>query len=62
MPDASRDSLFGSDVNTDVTRGLTIDRVFSSEGEDPFDSVTWGRRDAAIKNHTGEKIFEQTDV
>ncbi|MEM0961419.1 MAG: vitamin B12-dependent ribonucleotide reductase [Bacteroidota bacterium] len=42
--------------------GLIIDRVFSTEGTHPFDSVTWERRDAAIKNHTGESIFEQTDV
>ena len=45
-----------------VTRGLTIDRVFSSEGEHPFDSVEWERRTAAIKNHTGEAIFEQKNV
>ena len=62
MPEANRDSLFGEDTAVDVTRGLVIDRVFSTEGEDPFDSVTWDRRDATIKNHTGENIFEQTDV
>lgn len=62
MPDTNRDTLFGDETTMDVTRGLTIDRVFSTEGEDPFDSVTWDRRDASIKNHTGEAIFEQTDV
>ncbi len=62
MPETNRDSLFGDDTTMDVTRGLTIDRVFSTEGEDPFDSVKWERRDASIKNHTGEAIFEQTDV
>lgn len=46
----------------DLTGGLTIDRVFSQEGQHPFDSVTWTTRDAAIKNHTGEAIFEQTGV
>ncbi|MEM1054571.1 MAG: vitamin B12-dependent ribonucleotide reductase [Bacteroidota bacterium] len=46
----------------ELTAGLTIDRVFSSEGEHPFDSVTWERRTAAIKNHTGQAIFEQADV
>ncbi|MEM7787344.1 MAG: vitamin B12-dependent ribonucleotide reductase [Bacteroidota bacterium] len=46
----------------DLSGGLTIDRVFSTEGEHPFDSVTWETRDAAIKNHTGEAIFEQKDV
>ena len=42
--------------------GLTIDRVFSTLGQHPFDSVTWSRRDAAIKNFSGEAIFEQRDV
>jgi len=61
MPETNRDSLFG-DNTTDVTRGLTIDRVFSTQGADPFDSVEWERRDASIKNYTGEAIFEQTNV
>ncbi|WP_420455281.1 LAGLIDADG family homing endonuclease [Rubrivirga sp.] len=42
--------------------GLVIDRVFSTPGQHPFDSVTWVSRDAAIKNHTGEAIFEQLGV
>ena len=42
--------------------GLTIDRTFSTEGQHPFDSVTWTTRDAAIKNFTGEAIFEQLGV
>jgi len=64
MSEANRDSLFEekSVQEADVARGLKIDRVFSTEGEDPFDSVEWERRDASIKNHTGESIFEQTDV
>jgi len=62
MPETNRDSLFGDEATMDVTRGLTIDRVFSTEGEDPFDSVEWETRDASIKNHTGEAIFEQTNV
>ena len=42
--------------------GLHIDRVFSTAGEHPFDSVTWTTRDAAIKNFAGEAIFEQKAV
>ncbi|MDT0632040.1 vitamin B12-dependent ribonucleotide reductase [Rubrivirga litoralis] len=42
--------------------GLTIDRVFSTEGQHPFDSVAWTTRDAAIKNFAGEAIFEQRGV
>ncbi|WP_457651336.1 vitamin B12-dependent ribonucleotide reductase [Rhodocaloribacter sp.] len=45
-----------------LERGLTIARVFSAEGADPFDSVTWETRDAVIKNHTGQAIFEQKGV
>jgi hypothetical protein len=44
------------------TKGLRIERTFSREGQDAFDSVEWGTRDAVIKNHTGEAIFSQTDV
>src|SRR5690606_22093706 len=46
----------------DLSRGLNIDRIFSTEGQDPFDSVEWERRDAAIRNSKGAAIFEQKDV
>ena len=36
--------------------------MFSAEGQNPFDSVSWTTRDAAIRNHTGEAIFEQLGV
>ncbi|MEM8484021.1 MAG: vitamin B12-dependent ribonucleotide reductase [Bacteroidota bacterium] len=45
-----------------LRKGLKIDRVFSTENEHPFDSVTFEKRTAAIKNHKGEAIFEQKDV
>ena len=45
-----------------ATGGLTIDRTFSTANQHPFDSVEWGARDAAIKSHTGEVIFEQKGV
>ncbi|MDX1419492.1 MAG: vitamin B12-dependent ribonucleotide reductase, partial [Rubricoccaceae bacterium] len=44
------------------TQGLHIERVFSTDGEHPFDAVTWKTRTAAIKNHKGEAIFEQEGV
>ena len=47
---------------THLEHGLSIERVFSKEGENPFDSVTWQARDAAIKNPKGEAIFEQKGV
>lgn len=43
-------------------QGLHIDRVFSREGQSPFDTVEWDRRDAAIKNQQGEAVFEQKNV
>ncbi len=43
-------------------KGLTIDRVFSIEGVNPFDSMVWELRDAVIKNPAGEAIFEQKNV
>jgi len=45
-----------------TTEGLTIDRVFSQEGENPLDSTEWVTRDASIKNPEGEIIFSQKDV
>ena len=67
MPASSSSSdttLFDRDMPEpeQLERGLTIARVFSAEGEDPFESVTWETRDAVIKNHTGEAIFEQKGV
>ena len=47
---------------THLEHGLSIERVFSEEGENPFDSVTWQARDAVIKNPKGEAIFEQKGV
>ncbi len=46
----------------DVTRGLAIKRVFSTEGENALDSVEWQQRDAAIRNPAGEAVFEQEGV
>ncbi len=47
---------------TDLASGLRIPRVFSTDGQDPFDSVSWATRDAAIRNFAGEAIFEQLGV
>ncbi|GAA1428765.1 vitamin B12-dependent ribonucleotide reductase [Microlunatus lacustris] len=43
--------------------GLTIDRVFTTEGVHPYDDVTWERRDVVQTNwKTGETVFEQKAV
>jgi ribonucleoside-diphosphate reductase alpha chain len=43
--------------------GLSIERVFSTEGVHPYDEITWERRDVVQTNwKTGESVFEQTGV
>jgi ribonucleoside-diphosphate reductase alpha chain len=45
------------------TAGLTIDRVFTTEGVHPYDDVVWERRDVVQTNwKTGETVFEQKAV
>ena len=64
MLDSSATTLFGANIipASDPTNGLSIERVFSQEGQAPLDSVEWERRDATIRNNNGEAIFEQKDV
>jgi ribonucleoside-diphosphate reductase alpha chain len=42
-------------------RGMTVPRVFSTEGVSPYDQVAWERRTAGIKDEKGRVIFEQTN-
>ncbi|MCF7837173.1 MAG: vitamin B12-dependent ribonucleotide reductase [Candidatus Marinimicrobia bacterium] len=42
--------------------GLTIKRVFSRAGEDPYEQVQWERRTASITDDKGAVIFRQEDV
>src|ERR1700749_3332724 len=45
------------------SKGLTIERVFSTPGTHPYDEVTWERRDGVQQNwKTGETVFEQRGV
>lgn len=44
-------------------KGLTLKRVFSTEGTHPYDEITWERRDVVQTNwKTGEAVFEQRGV
>jgi ribonucleoside-diphosphate reductase alpha chain len=44
-------------------KGLTIGRIFTTEGVHPYDEVTWERRDVVQTNwKTGEMVFEQKGV
>ncbi len=43
--------------------GLRIDRVFTTEGQHPYDAVTWQRRDVVLTNwRDGSVNFEQRGV
>ena len=43
--------------------GLTLERVFSTEGTHPYDALNWERRDVVQTNwKTGETVFEQRGV
>lgn len=44
------------------SKGLVIDPAFCpTDGQDPFDTVEWDTRTAAIKGESGEVLFEQTN-
>jgi ribonucleoside-diphosphate reductase alpha chain len=43
-------------------KGLSIERVFTKAGADPFDAVAWELRSAKITGEGGEVVFEQKDV
>jgi ribonucleoside-diphosphate reductase alpha chain len=42
-------------------RGMEVPRVFSTDGQSPYDQVTWERRTAVIKDEKGRVLFEQID-
>lgn len=45
------------------TGGLTIERIFTTDGVHPYDEVEWERRDVVQNNwRTGEVVFEQKGV
>lgn len=45
------------------SKGLSVQRVFTTEGVHPYDEVTWERRDVVQTNwKTGETVFEQRGV
>ncbi|MDO9380372.1 MAG: vitamin B12-dependent ribonucleotide reductase [Nocardioidaceae bacterium] len=51
------------DTKSGAGKGLTIDRIYTTEGVHPYDAVTWERRDVVQTNwKTGETVFEQRGV
>ncbi|MGH7640443.1 MAG: vitamin B12-dependent ribonucleotide reductase [Candidatus Dormibacteria bacterium] len=49
-------------TETAGTKGLRVERRFSTVGVHPFDEVEWERRTATIANEKGETVFTQEDV
>ncbi|MCL1592953.1 MAG: vitamin B12-dependent ribonucleotide reductase [Actinomycetia bacterium] len=45
-----------------MTQGLQIERRFTTEGIDPYDTVEWSRRDSRITNPDGSIVFEMLDA
>ena len=45
-----------------MSKGLRVDRRFTRGGEDPYETVTWGRRDTRIANPDGSVVFEMKDA
>jgi ribonucleoside-diphosphate reductase alpha chain len=43
-------------------RGLTIQRVFTEAGQDPYDSIEWVSRTSRIANPDGSVVFEMEDA
>jgi ribonucleoside-diphosphate reductase alpha chain len=43
-------------------RGITMRRLFTRPGIQPFDEVEWEMRTASIQNEKGQAIFEQRNV
>ena len=42
--------------------GLKIDRKFTEEGKDPFNQLSWSKRDVEIRNFDGTVAFSMKDV
>jgi ribonucleoside-diphosphate reductase alpha chain len=44
------------------SKGLTVERRWTTPGVHPYDEVAWEMRDAGIANESGAAVFEQKDV
>jgi ribonucleoside-diphosphate reductase alpha chain len=59
---ASVSSRVASRVIRDPRPGLAVERYFTRQGVDPFDTVEWEQRDAVISGADGKVFFEQRGV
>ena len=46
----------------DTGQGLRIERRFTVEGHDPYESSAWSRRESRIANPDGSVVFEMKDT
>jgi ribonucleoside-diphosphate reductase alpha chain len=51
-----------NDSLSSLRPGLTVERYFTRQGVDPFDTVEWELRDAVISGADGKVFFEQRGV
>ncbi|HEX3761435.1 MAG TPA: hypothetical protein VHW23_22215, partial [Kofleriaceae bacterium] len=61
-PPAAQGKPVSSRVIQDPRPGLSIERYFTRQGVDPFDTVEWEQRDAVISGADGKVFFEQRGV
>src|SRR5206468_3439794 len=45
-----------------TTQGLKFKRLFTQEGKTPYELFTYERRSSAIRNPSGDVVFEMNDV
>ncbi len=45
-----------------MTRGLRVERRFTTKGQDVYETVEWSKRDSRITNPDGSIVFEMTDA
>ena len=45
-----------------MSKGLKMGRRFTRAGENPYDTVAWGKRDTRITNPDGSVVFEMKDA
>ncbi len=45
-----------------MSKGLKVDRRFTRIGEDPYETLTWEKRDSRIANPDGSVVFEMRDA
>ena len=50
------------DQEEQTTQGLTIERRFTTAGDDPYSNIDWIRRDSKIANPDGSVVFEMKDA